>query len=178
MKINFLPQILGSEWNINELWQETNFTISAIWHICWKKHNSAQIFCQIFPALPDSDGHVCRLLFFSAASCLPLSISVIWGGAGWLVGGWDNYRNQISDERRVCLSHDPPFSLFPSCLFYLLSSTPCHRYQGRFVSVWNNQSEVLVPAIWISPPSFDMRKKSLKPNKYWLVQTRYWQAVF
>ena len=116
--------------------------------------------------------------FFSAASCLPLSISVIWGGAGWLVGGWDNYRNQISDERRVCLSHDPPFSLFPSCLFYLLSSTPCHRYQGRFVSVWNNQSEVLVPAIWISPPSFDMRKKSLKPNKYWLVQTRYWQAVF
>ena len=61
--------------------------------------------------------------FFSAASCLPLSISVIWGGAGWLVGGWDNYRNQISDERRVCLSHDPPFSLFPSCLFYLLSSS-------------------------------------------------------
>ena len=88
-----------------------------------EKHNSAQIFCQIFPALPDSDGHVCRLLFFSAASCLPLSISVIWGGAGWLVGGWDNYRNQISDERRVCLSHDPPFSLFPSCLFYLLSSS-------------------------------------------------------
>ena len=76
-----------------------------------ENHNSAQIFCQIFPALPDSDGHVWRLLFFSAASCLSLSISVIWGGAGWLVGGWDNYRNQISDERRVCLSHDPPFSL-------------------------------------------------------------------
>ena len=109
-----------------------------------EKHNSARIFCQIFPALPDSDGHVCRLLFFSAASCLPLSISVIWGGASWLVGGWDNYRNQISDERRVCLSHDPPFSLIPSCLFYLLRP-PCHkieqhRHQGRFVSVWNNQS--------------------------------------
>ena len=122
--------------------------------------------------------------FFSAASCLPLSISVIWGGAGWLVGGWDNYRNQISDERRVCLSHDPPFSLIRAA-FSIFFCRLVTRLGRSGIRADLCQFEIISQRFWCllfryrqSPPSFDMTKKSLKPNKYWLAQTNYWQAVF
>ena len=145
-----------------------------------EKHNSARIFCQIFPALPDSDGHVCRLLFFSAASCLPLSISVIWGGAGWwAVGTIIGIRYLMSavsacHMTRPFLSSPAAFSIFFGRLVTRLSSTGIKADLCQFEII----SQVLVPAILISPPSFDIKKKSLRPNKYWLAQTKYWQAVF
>ena len=146
-----------------------------------EKHNSARIFCQIFPALPDSDGHVCRLLFFSAASCLPLSI--VWSEEGlvgwWAVGTIIGIRYLMSavsacHMTRPFLSSRAAFSIFFGRLVTRLSSTGIKADLCQFEII----SQVLVPAILISPPSFDIKKKSLKPNKYWLAQTKYWQAVF